>query len=157
MACLATALLSFSLALTAQPRVEIIKDQASLKPFPEAEEGMVRHVISMEEKANEDLFKVEIIPGKVMSVDCNHHFLIGKMEEKNLQGWGYTYYEFITDGNACSTMMACVQPNEDKFVSGETLLVRYNSRLPIVIYTPEGYEVKYRIWEAGEEKIATIE
>ena len=30
-------------------------------------------------------------------------------------------------------------------------LIRYNSRLPIVVYAPEGVEIRYRIWSAGPE------
>lgn len=34
------------------------------------------------------------------------------------------------------------------FVAGTPLLVRCNSRLPIVVYAPTGYQVRYRIWHA---------
>lgn len=39
-----------------------------------------------------------------------------------------------------------------EFVSlgGDPYLVRYNSKLPVVVYVPEGVEVRYRIWSAGE-------
>jgi ecotin len=37
-----------------------------------------------------------------------------------------------------------------QFVTAAPLLIRYNSRLPIVVYAPLGYEVKYRIWSALE-------
>jgi ecotin len=30
-------------------------------------------------------------------------------------------------------------------------LIRYNSRLPVVVYVPEGVEVRYRIWRADPE------
>jgi ecotin len=30
-------------------------------------------------------------------------------------------------------------------------LIRYNSRLPLVVYAPEGVEVRYRIWTAAPE------
>jgi ecotin len=34
-------------------------------------------------------------------------------------------------------------------------LVRYNSRLPLVIYVPEGVEVRYRVWRADpDSKVA---
>ncbi|HMM02594.1 MULTISPECIES: serine protease inhibitor ecotin [unclassified Dysgonomonas] len=143
-------LLSFTTSMNAQDKNNDI--EKVLAPFPNAGEGMVRHVIEMKKKSDESLYKVEIIPGKVMSVDCNHHSLMGKLEEKDLQGWGYTYYEFTSDGQTRSTMMACNKPNENKFVSGQTLIVRYNSKLPIVVYAPKGYEVKYRIWKADKEK-----
>ncbi len=125
-----------------------------LEPFPKAAEGMVRHVIILPKKADESMYKVELIPGKVMSVDCNHHNLMGKLSEKNLEGWGYTYYEFLSDGQTASTMMACHKPNENKFISGETMLIRYNSKLPIVFFAPKGFEVKYRIWKADKTRVA---
>lgn len=143
-------LLSFTTTMNAQDKKNDI--EKVLTPFPKAGEGMVRHVIEMKKKSDESLYKVEIIPGKVMSVDCNIHSLMGKLEEKNLQGWGYTYYEFTSNGQTRSTLMGCNKPNEDKFVSGQTIMVRYNSKLPIVIYAPKGYEVKYRIWKADKEK-----
>jgi ecotin len=36
-------------------------------------------------------------------------------------------------------------------MGGEPRLFRYNSRLPIVVYAPEGVEIRYRIWSAGPE------
>jgi ecotin len=36
-------------------------------------------------------------------------------------------------------------------LGGEPFLIRYNSRLPVVVYVPEGVEVRYRIWTAGPE------
>lgn len=144
-------LVSSTALLNAQNKQEMEK---MLEPFPKATAGVVRHVIELKKKSDESKFMVEIIPGKVMSVDCNIHRLMGQFEEKDLEGWGYTYYEFKSDGRITSTMMMCNKPNENKFVSGETKIVRYNSKLPIVIYAPEGYEVKYRIWKADKEKSA---
>lgn len=144
-------LMSFTTLVNAQNKQDMEK---ALEPFPKATEGMVRHVIELKKKSDESKFMVEIIPGKVMNVDCNVHRLMGKLEEKDLQGWGYTYYEFTSDGNTTSTMMMCNKPNENRFVSGDTKIVRYNSKLPIVIYAPQGYEVKYRIWKAEKEKSA---
>ena len=45
------------------------------------------------------------------------------------------------------------RPKVDRFVtlSGPPALLRYNSRLPTVIYVPEGVSVKYRLWRAGPE------
>ncbi|NDV59823.1 serine protease inhibitor ecotin [Bacteroides sp. 519] len=148
----ASVLLSLTIPVNAQKVKKLNEEQTkTLSAFPEATSGMVRHVIFLNKKSNEDLFKVEIMPGKVMNVDCNRHSLMGKLEEKDLQGWGYTYFEFTSNGQTRSTMMACNKPNEDRFIYGQTQLVRYNSKLPIVVYAPAGYEIKYRIWKAGKE------
>ena len=58
------------------------------------------------------------------------------------------------------TLMA-VDPNAPKVarfitLGGDAYLIRYNSRLPIVVYVPEGVEARYRIWTAGAE-VRTIE
>jgi ecotin len=36
-------------------------------------------------------------------------------------------------------------------VIGDGFVLRYNSKLPIVIYTPKGVEVRYRLWSASEK------
>lgn len=33
---------------------------------------------------------------------------------------------------------------------GDAGMLRYNSKLPIVVYTPANIDVKYRIWRADE-------
>ncbi|MDP6337606.1 MAG: ecotin family protein, partial [Verrucomicrobiota bacterium] len=42
-------------------------------------------------------------------------------------------------------------PSVHKFVQGPSKLIRYNSRIPIVVYVPKGAEVRYRIWSATPE------
>jgi ecotin len=41
----------------------------------------------------------------------------------------------------------------DRFVAlgGSLYIIRYNSSLPIVVYVPEGMEVRYRLWRAEPE------
>ena len=41
-------------------------------------------------------------------------------------------------------------------LGGEPELHRYNSRLPLVIYVPDGVEVRYRIWK-GESSLKKTE
>lgn len=155
---LKTILLLFTISMmsiTANAQNENDLDKI-LKPFPAATDSLNRFVIYLDQKSDEGAYKVELIPGKVMSVDCNRHRLSGLIAEMNLDGWGYSYYEFSTDGHVASTMMACNKPNEDKFVSGEPIIIRYNSKLPIVVYAPKGYEIRYRIWQAGEEQVSSV-
>jgi ecotin len=125
-----------------------------LKPFPAAEKGMERFVIVLPEKTRTEEvdFKVELIPGKTMLTDGVNQVRHGSIiEARPLAGWGYTFYEVTGQDTAMSTMMAAPEGSDkvEQFVSGTPLLIRYNSRLPIVVYAPEGYEIKYRIWTAG--------
>ena len=36
-------------------------------------------------------------------------------------------------------------------------LLRYNSKLPLVVYVPEGVEVKYRLWSTEPELVVADE
>ena len=126
-----------------------------LKPFPAAEQGMKRFVVVLPEKtrAEEVDFKVELISGKTMLTDGVNQVRHGStIEARPLKGWGYTFYEVTGQDTTMSTMMAAPEGSEkvEQFVSGAPLLIRYNSRLPIVVYAPEGYELRYRIWTASD-------
>lgn len=127
-----------------------------LKAFPEAGDGMIRYVVMLPEKPREqeaDL-RVELLIGKKMVTDgVNQVRMGGEVEEKTAQGWGFTYYEVAKFGAAASTLMAVPPgtPQVEKFVSIPTKLIPYNSRVPLVIYVPEGGEVRYRVWSASEE------
>ena len=105
---------------------------------------------------NEEALKVEIIVGKTVKTDgVNRHFFAGKIEEETIQGWGFTRYLVKQLGPMAGTRIGVPpgKPEVDTFVTlgGEPLVVRYNSRLPLVIYVPEGAEVRYRVWRADPE------
>lgn len=130
-------------------------DHPELKAFPAAEEGMDRFVIILPDKARgeDNNFKVELIPGKVMLTDGVNQMRHGTtIEPRPLIGWGYTYYEVTGQDVAMSTMMAAPEgtPKTEQFVPGTSLLIRYNSRLPIVVYAPKGYQLRYRIWSTDK-------
>ena len=133
----------------------------NLKAFPPAEEGMVRYVLQLPTHADESAFRVELIVGKTVQVDeRNRYFFGGKIEAETIKGWGFTRYKVSKLGPMAGTLMA-VDPNASKVarfitLDGEPYLIRYNSRLPIVVYVPEGVEVRNRIWAAGAE-VKTIE
>jgi len=130
-------------------------EHPELKAFPVAKDGMERYVIVLphKERGEEDSFKVEIIVGKEMLTDgVNLVRLANTINERPLEGWGYTYYEVTGSSQVISTMMAPPEgsPMVKKFVTASPLQIQYNSRLPIVVYVPKGYEVRYRIWKTSE-------
>ena len=129
--------------------------QEMLKPFPAAKPRQTRWVIQLPAQSNEADWRVELIPGKQMQIDCNQHHLGGKLHAKTLKGWGYGYYEFISKGQITSTLMACPESSKRQaFVAAESLMLRYNSRLPLVVYTDKAYQLQYRFWRADATQAA---
>ena len=99
---------------------------------------------------------MELIAGKTVRVDAgNRYFFGGRIEEETIEGWGYTRYLIRELGPMAGTLMAIDPdaPKVDRFITlgGEPYFVRYNSRLPIVVYAPEGVELRYRVWRAEPE------
>jgi len=128
----------------------------NMKAFPPAEDGMVRKVLQLPEQTDESSFKLELIVGKTILTDPdNRYFFAGNIERKIIQGWGFSRYLVSQFGPMAGTLMA-VDPNVaqvERFIAlgGEPYLIRYNSQLPVVVYVPEGAEVRYRVWHAGQE------
>lgn len=125
----------------------------NMKAFQPAEAGMTRHVLNLEPRKDESAFKVEIIVGKTIELEpTNRYFFGGKIEAENIDGWGFTRYVVKKMGPMGGTLMAGNPdaPKVERFVSlgSEPFLIRYNSKLPVVVYVPEGAEVRYRIWQA---------
>lgn len=146
--------LSTALLLSATASLANAAKLEDVAPYPEAEDGFVRQVIHLPQQAHEENFKVEVLAGKTLTVDCNRQRLGGSLEEKTLEGWGYPYYRLDKVGGPASTLMACPQGKSKKDfvpVVGDGFLLRYNSKLPIVIYAPKDIEVRYRIWSASDK------
>ncbi|MGE0623507.1 MAG: ecotin family protein [Pseudomonadales bacterium] len=147
---------SVALATLLLPVLAAGSEGVDLTPFPEADEGMTRFVIVLPEMSRDEEtnYSVEILAGKTVATDgVNQVRLDTSLTARNLEGWGYTYYEMTGGGRMSSTLMAVPEgtPEIHRFVGGTPLTVRYNSRLPVVVYMPDGFEVRYRIWAAADE------
>ncbi len=127
---------------------------SDISMFPKAKQGYKQWIIDLKKSGFEEKLKIEFYVGKIQAVDkCNSFFLAGNLKEVELQGWGYSYYEFTTNGAIAGTKMGCIDNAKvKKFIKSESIMARYNSRLPIVIYVPEGYELRYKIWSASENE-----
>ncbi|MDQ8141352.1 serine protease inhibitor ecotin [Chryseobacterium sp. CFS15] len=121
-------------------------EKLQIEMFPKAKEGFKQVYIQLPVAKNENDLKVEFFVGAEKMLDCNKHFLMGKVNTQDLQGWGYSYYEIESSGETGGTLMACPdQKKTKKFVSLQPEIVRYNSKLPLVFYVPKDLEVRYRI------------
>lgn len=130
--------------------------ERNLKAFPPADAGMARHVLILPPHEQEDSFRVELKIGKTVRTDpVNRYFFGGNLQALNIEGWGFTRYVLAEIGPMAGTLMAISPdvPKVDRFITlgGEPQLLRYNSRLPLVVYVPDGVEVRYRIWQAEPE------
>ncbi len=144
----AIALLLFLFVLPASQAAD------NLQAFPPAAAGMMRHVLQLPPRADESEWKVELLVGQTVEIDAvNRYFFGGKIEAETIAGWGFQRYLVSELGPLAGTRMAVdpATPKVARFITlgGEPFLLRYNSRLPIVVYVPDGVEVRYRLWSAG--------
>jgi ecotin len=126
-------------------------EKLEIEMFPRPKIGYKQLYIQVPVEKNEEDFKVEFFVGKNEEVDCNSYSLNAFIKEENLNGWGYNYYSVESNGVVLGTLMHCIDNKKTiKFISTQPQLVRYNSKLPIVVYVPENLELKYRIWKADK-------
>jgi len=141
---------------------DIFAESYGMKPYPPADDGYKRMVIHLPALADEDDNKLEIIIGKTLKVDCNRHWFGGQLVEEIAKGWGFPYFILKSVTGPASTLMACSpdRREQEAFVQvrSDQGLLRYNSKLPVVVYVPVDFEVHYRIWTAKEESgVAEVE
>ena len=130
--------------------------------YPAAAAGKTRHVILLphKERGGEDDFKVEIVAGRTIDTDgVNTYRFGGEFKERDIPGWGFSYFEVDALRAPLSTRIAASPgaATVKAFAPGPRMLVRYNSRLPLVVYAPEGTEIRWRLWRGeGEPQPAEV-
>lgn len=121
--------------------------------FPLHIDGKQRRVIDLPKVADESRFMVELVPGKTELVDCNLRSYRAPLKRATLDGWGYSYYVLGEPTPGPTTLKSCPDGSKARRfvrVRGEGLMLPYNSRLPLVVYVPQGFQLKYRIWRADK-------
>jgi ecotin len=120
-----------------------------LRHYPKSITGHERFVYVPEPRENEDDFGIELFGGKTMEIDCNRHRLAGSIVPRTVEGFGYDYYVLETTGMVTATRMGCpTKSKRQAFVSAKPITIRYNSKLPVVVFAPQGYSVRLRVWSA---------
>lgn len=132
-----------------------------LKPYAEAAAGEQRFVIQLNPllKPSPDQsisnnpadWRVQLLVGKELELDCNLHRFTGRLRSEVLPGFGYTVYRAEQLGAMLSTKKACPSQGLSKqFVplGGNPFVLPFNASVPIVIYAPDGFQVRYRLWKA---------
>jgi ecotin len=143
------AFLTISNNAIAQKKTTMQYEKLEIEMFPQPKKGYKRVYIQVPINTNAENLQVEFFVGKNELVDCNMVSIAGQIKEEILEGWGYNYYTVETNGEIISTLMGCPdQKKTKKFITLPPQTTRYNSRLPIVVYVPQQYEVKYRFWRA---------
>ncbi|KAG5482678.1 hypothetical protein CUR178_06715 [Leishmania enriettii] len=120
-------------------------------PYPAAAPGQERKVIYLPPQdfaVEQQHLRVQIIPGRHENCEDGRLYeLGGTVSEEAVQECGYPYY-VVTLGDMRATNRSLSDPeNATTFVAlHESPFIAYNSKLPIVVYVPEGAEVRYRVW-----------
>jgi len=129
-------------------------DKVLYNMFPASIEGMKQFIINPSAEGKKLI--IEFYAGKEQLVDCNRHRLSGDFLEKQVEGFGVSYYLFEGSGAVFSTKMGC--PDYEKqieFIASSSIRVIHNEKTPLVLYVPEGLEIRYSIWEnTGSEQKA---
>lgn len=142
--------IAFSPAVNAQEKMPKY-EKLNISMYPSAKTGYKQVSFQVPISSNEKDLKVEFYVGMDKLVDCNNYFLNGTIKEETVEGWGYNYYTVESNGESTGTLMGCPDTKKTvKFIQLQPQLIRYNSKLPIVLYIPVNMEVKYRIWRADK-------
>lgn len=128
------------------------KDKNNLYPLPQ--EGWEKVVVDLPLlKKGTSEYRVEFTVGFDMETDlCNPYSLIGEWAEYEVQNSELVYFIASTKGQVVKAMNEC--PNNKKksqFVGVKSSFMIHTGQQPLVVYIPEGYQLRYRLWSADKE------
>ena len=112
-------------------------------------------MIRLPAAGDEDALRVELVVGRRVLADCNRQWFGGKLERNVASGWDHPVYRMTSVAGPATTMKACPEGDvHEAFVRVrfENPFVPYDSSAPLVVYVPQGFVVRYRIWQ-GQQKL----
>lgn len=115
--------------------------------------GVLRPSADQGLSANPADWRVQLIVGRMVQLDCNVQSFGGKLRPvKPAQAGGPVLYRVTDVGPLASTRKACPpdQPRRSVFLpmAGKPFVVPYNASLPIVVDAPRPLELRWRLWKA---------
>lgn len=124
--------------------------QKAFEAFPAAEDGQRRWLIWLEAGPNnneEASLRVELRVGVCTEVDgVNRYRLSGELHKRSVEGWGFDSYHYEGESQVASTRMGTQGATaQSGTVWTASQLIRYNSRLPLVVYMPTHLQLSYRV------------
>ncbi|GET87239.1 ecotin, putative [Leishmania tarentolae] len=131
-------------------------------PYPVAAPGQVRKVIYLPQQdpaVEQQHLRVQLIPGRQEHCEDGRLYkLTGSVREETVEGCGYSYYVVVLGGMSTDHRALSDPENATTFVAlPENPMIAYNSKLPIVVYVPQGAEVRYRIWADDASLVQRIQ
>jgi ecotin len=127
-------------------------DPDPLAPFRDPDPDERRYAIQLDSRLDDASIQVELLIGKNLSVDCNPKRFVGKFSTKKVIRRGYVYYTARDIHVPVTTPVVCPEdslPHQALvYLDGGPYWVPYSSKVPIVVYVPAGFEVRYRLWTA---------
>lgn len=89
---------------------------------------------------------VQLRAGVLAEVDgVNRHWLTGELRADILDGWGYDLHRFVGGAEIAATRVGGEGAPRQEWVWSQASMVRYNSRLPLVVYLPRALRLSYRL------------
>ena len=137
-----------------------------LTPYPKAGPGETRWVIQLPGvlvpspddrlSSNPEDWRVQLIVGREMTVDCNGPRLKGRIRSETLKGPGLRVYRVSQVTAGPTTRMACPPergPRQAFVALGDKpFVLPWNVSQPIVIYAPKDLQVRWRLWKAEKQQ-----
>ena len=151
---LLVAMAPFSVAANTSDEARSEAQDKSIHMFPESLPGYTRHVIRLPKLTGEA--RLELLPGKMIQADtCNRIAASVEVNKESIKGWGYSYLTISNFKVGGSTMMACPDGKaEVKVLASNNQLkdLRYNDRMPKVVFVEDGLSLDYKIWRVAPEE-----